>query len=57
MYITIYDRYFNVDNSPKVNNKQIKLHGCWLCLHKWKIAQYNKIKQMNEIIFNRLFEI
>lgn len=62
-------RYFNnVGNSPKVNSKQIneilkyiKLQldymgvGC-VCING-KIVHYNKIQQMDEIAFNKLFEI
>ena len=62
-------RYFNnIGNSPKVNSKQIdeilkyvKLQlECmdvgYVCING-KIVQYNKLKQMDEIAFNRLFEI
>ena len=62
-------RYFNnVGNSPKVNNKQIDeilkyvrlqldyMSAGYVCING-KIAQYNKIKQMDEIAFNKLFEI
>lgn len=62
-------RYFNnVGNSPKVNSKQIdeilkyvKLQLEYMCAGyvciNGKIAQYTKLKQMDEISFNRLFEI
>lgn len=62
-------RYFNnVDNSPKVNSKQIdeilkyiRFQLEYLCVDyvciNGKIAQYNRIEQMDEIAFNRLFEI
>lgn len=62
-------RYFsNVGNSPKVNSKQINeilkyvrlqldyMSAGYVCING-KIAQYNKIKQMDEIAFNKLFEI
>lgn len=62
-------RYFsNVGNSTKVNNKQIdeilkyvKLQlecmcAGYVCING-KIAQYTKLKQMDEVAFNRLFEI
>lgn len=62
-------RYFNnVDNSPKVNGKQIdeilkyvKLQSEYLgvsyvCING-KSIQYSRIKQMDEIAFNKLFEI
>ena len=62
-------RYFNnVWDSPKVNSKQIdeilkyiKLQldymgvGC-VCING-KIVHYNKIQQMDDIAFNKLFEI
>lgn len=62
-------RYFNnVWDSPKVNSKQldeilkyVKLQlecmsvGC-VCING-KIVHYNKIQQMDEIAFNKLFEI
>lgn len=62
-------RYFNnVGNSPKVNSKQIDeilkyvrlqlecIGADYVCING-KIVQYNKIKQMDEIAFNKLFEI
>lgn len=62
-------RYFsNVGNSPKVNNKQINeilkyarlqlecIGVDYVCING-KTIQYNRIKQMDEIAFNRLFEI
>ena len=62
-------RYFsNVGNSPKVNSKQIDeilkyvklqlecLYVGYVCING-KSIQYNKLKQMDEIAFNRLFEI
>ena len=63
-------RYFNnvVDNSPKVNSKQIDeilkyirlqleyLGVSYVCING-KSIQYNRIKQMDAIAFNRLFEI
>ena len=62
-------RYFNnVENSPKVNSKQIdeilkyvKLQlECmdvgYVCING-KIVQYTKLKQMDESAFNKLFEI
>ena len=62
-------RYLNnVGNSPKVNSKQIdeilkyvKLQlecmcAGYVCING-KIAQYTKLKQMDEVAFNRLFEI
>ena len=62
-------RYFNnVCNSPKVNSKQIdellkyiRLQlNCigvnYICING-KIVQYNKVKQMDKISFNKLFEI
>ena len=62
-------RYFsNVGNSPKVNSKQIDeilkyvrlqldyMSAGYVCING-KIAQYNKMKQMDEIAFNKLFEI
>ena len=62
-------RYFNnVCDSPKVNSKQIsellkyiRLQlNCIGVNYIWingKIVQYSKIKQMDEIAFNKLFEI
>ena len=63
-------RYFNnvVDNSHKVNSKQIdeilkyiRLQLEYLCVGyvciNGKSIQYNKLKQMDEIAFNKLFEI
>ena len=62
-------RYLNnVGNIPKVNSKQIdeilkyaKLQLEYMCAGyvciNGKIAQYIKLKQMDEIAFNRLFEI
>lgn len=62
-------RYFNnVDNSPKVNGKQIDeilkytrlqsecLGVSYVCING-KSIQYNKLKQMDPIAFNKLFEI
>ena len=62
-------RYFsNVGNSPKVNNKQIDeilkyvklqleyLGVGYVCING-KSIQYSRIKQMDEIAFNKLFEI
>lgn len=62
-------RYFNnVGNSPKANSKQIDeilkyirlqleyMCAGYVCING-KIAKYNKLKQMDEISFNRLFEI
>lgn len=62
-------RYFNnVCDSPKVNSKQISellkyirlqlncIGVNYICING-KIVQYNKIKQMDEIAFNKLFEI
>lgn len=62
-------RYFNnVGNSPKVNSKQIDeilkyvrlqlecMSVGYVCING-KIVQYNKIQQMDEIAFNKLFEI
>ena len=62
-------RYFNnVGNSPKVNSKQINeilkyvrlqleyMGAGYICING-KIAQYTKLKQMDEIAFNKLFEI
>lgn len=62
-------RYFNnVGNSPKVNSKQIDeilkyvrlqlecMSVGYVCING-KIVQYNKMQQMDEIAFNRLFEI
>ena len=62
-------RYFNnVGNSPKVNSNQINeilkyirfqldyMSAGYVCING-KIVQYNKIKQMDEIAFNKLFEI
>ena len=62
-------RYFNnVDNNPKVNSKQIDeilkyvklqlecLGVGYVCING-KSIQYNKLKQMDKIAFNRLFEI
>ena len=62
-------RYFNnVGNSPKVNSKQIDeilkyarlqldyMSACYICING-KIAKYTKLKQMDEIAFNKLFEI
>ena len=62
-------RYFNnVDNSPKVNGKQIDeilkyvklqlecLGVDYVCING-KSIQYNKLKQMDDIASNRLFEI
>ena len=62
-------RYFNnVGNSPKVNSKQIDeilkyvrlqldyMSVGYVCING-KIAQYSKLKQIDEIAFNKLFEI
>ena len=62
-------RYFNnVGNSPKVNSKQIDkilkyvrlqldyMSVGYVCINE-KIAQYSKLKQIDEIAFNKLFEI
>ena len=62
-------RYFNnVGNSPKVNSKQIDeilkyvrlqldyMNVGYVCING-KIAQYSKLKQIDEIAFNKLFEI
>lgn len=62
-------RYFNnVRDSPKVNSKQIDeilkyvrlqlecMSAGYVCING-KIVQYNKIKQMDDIAFNKLFEI
>lgn len=62
-------RYFsNVGNSPKVNSKQIDeilkyirlqldyMSVGYVCING-KNVQYTKLKQMDEIAFNRLFEI
>ena len=62
-------RYFsNVGNSPKVNSKQIDeilkyirlqldyMSVGYVCING-KIVQYTKLKQMDEIAFNKLFEI
>lgn len=62
-------RYFNnVDNSPKVNSKQIDeilkytrlqsecLGVSYVCING-KSIQYSRINQMDEIAFNKLFEI
>ena len=62
-------RYLNnVGNSPKVNSKQINeilkyirlqlecLGVDYVCIND-KIVQYTKLKQMDEIAFNKLFEI
>ena len=62
-------RYFNnVGNSPKVNSKQIDeilkyvrlqlecIGADYVCING-KIVQYTKLKQMDDIAFNKLFEI
>lgn len=62
-------RYFNnVGNSPKVNSKQIDeilkyvrlqlecIGADYVCING-KIVQYTKLKQMDDIVFNKLFEI
>ena len=62
-------RYFNnVGNSPKVNSKQIDeilkyvrlqldyMSVGYVCING-KIVQYTKLKQMDDIVFNKLFEI
>lgn len=62
-------RYFtNIRNTQKVNSKQIdeilkyiKLQLDFMCVDyvciNGKTIQYNRIKQMDKITFNRLFEI
>ena len=66
--LIILIKHPRVCNSPKVNSKQISellkyirlqldcIGVNYICING-KIVQYNKIKQMDEIAFNKLFEI